>query len=249
MNATRLAPTLFALALVPVLACGGGQKAARKDAAPASQPATTAVAPIPEGYHSLTPGLVVSDVAAASAWYVRALGAVATELVSADDGTVIHAEVRIGDSTIMLSPEDEAHGAKGPLTLGGTNGGLLIYVPDVDATFAGAVEAGATAVMPVGDMFWGDRYGQLTDPWGHRWSVATHKFDLSSEVVAERARAWGAIRGSSAAFVFRWLRGGPEVRLEPGVRAVLRLSHDDRSGAFGTSITPPPQGEPRCARL
>ena len=193
MSARRVTMLLCALSLVPLLACGGGNKATKTEAAPKkAEAAPAAVAPIPEGYHTLTPSLTVSDVKAASDWYGKAFGAASTELVTTKEGVVVHAEVTIGGSIVMLSPEDPAHGAKGPAALGGTNGGLMIYVPDVDATFAAAIAAGATQVVPVGDMFWGDRYGQLTDPYGHRWAIATHQFDLPPAVIQERAKAFGA---------------------------------------------------------
>lgn len=177
-------------------ACGGGGAATAEESTippPADEAgagAEAAVTPIPDGYHSINPMLVVPDVEAAIAFYEAALGAEQAELVRGPDGAPMHGEVRIGDSIVMLSPEHEEHGSFAPSTAGGTNGALLIYVADVDAAFARALEAGAESVMPVSDMFWGDRYGQIQDPYGHRWSLATHRYELSGEEMGRRAQAW-----------------------------------------------------------
>lgn len=148
--------------------------------------------PIPEGFHSITPYLAIKGAAEAIDFYKRAFGATERSRMAAPGGSVVHAEIQIGDSVIMLGEENPQMGAPGPKTLGGSTGGLMIYVEDVDAAFARAVGAGATVQMPVADMFWGDRYGRLVDPFGHLWSIGTHKEDLTPEQIGERAQAWFA---------------------------------------------------------
>ena len=142
---------------------------------------TPAVKPIPEGMHTLTPHLICAGAAEAIDFYRRAFGAVETSRMPGPDGKLIHAAVRIGDSALMLVDEMPQWGALGPKARGGTSVTIHLYVQDVDASFAQAVAAGATVTMPLADMFWGDRYGQVEDPFGHRWSLATHKQDLSED--------------------------------------------------------------------
>jgi PhnB protein len=149
-----------------------------------------AVRPIPEGYHSVTPYLIVSGAAAALEFYEKAFGAVEVLRIDAPDGKVGHAEVKIGDSHVMLADEFPDMGAASPKTVGGSPVGLLLYVPDVDAVFSRAVSAGATVRYPVNDKFYGDRAGTVVDPFGHQWTVATHKEDLSVEEVQRRAKAF-----------------------------------------------------------
>lgn len=178
--------------LMMLAACGGGEEETTTTTTTSTSGSeTTAVSPIPEGYHSVTAHLVVADMRAALEWYANVLGAQQTELMTAPDGSPMHGEMRIGDSVVMLGSENAEHGMRQPAALEGTCGALMVYVEDVDATFAAAIEAGATATMPVGDMFWGDRYGQVMDPYGHRWSLATHKFDAPRDQMAERGAAWG----------------------------------------------------------
>lgn len=141
--------------------------------------------PIPEGMHSLTPHLVCAGAADAIEFYKRAFNAVEQARMPGPDGKLIHAAVKIGDSTLMLVDENPQWGSLGPKALKGSPVTIHLYVPDVDATVAQAVAAGAKVTMPVADMFWGDRYGQLEDPFGHRWSVATHTRDLTSEEIRE----------------------------------------------------------------
>ena len=141
--------------------------------------------PIPEGMHSLTPHLVCAGAADAIDFYKRAFNAIEQARMPGPDGKLIHAAVQIGDSTLMLVDENPQWGALGPKALKGSPVMIHLYVPDVDATVAQAVAAGAKVTMPVADMFWGDRYGQLEDPFGHRWSVATHMRDLTSEEIRE----------------------------------------------------------------
>jgi PhnB protein len=139
------------------------------------------VKPIPEGYHTLTPFLTVRDARSAIDFYKQAFGAVERGVMNGPDGKVMHAELMIGNSIIMLADEFPAFDCLSPQAIGGTSSGLHIYVEDVDSAFDQAVKAGAVVEMPVGDMFWGDRYGKLKDPFGHKWSIATHTADLSLE--------------------------------------------------------------------
>ena len=148
-----------------------------------------AVKPIPEGYHTVTPYLAVDDASAAIEFYKRAFGATERTRMPGPDGKVAHAELEIGDSLIMLSDPFPQSAAKPPKELGGTTGGVFLYVEDVDAAFQQAIDAGATVEMPLDDMFWGDRFGSLMDPFGHHWSLATHKEDLTEEEIAERGQA------------------------------------------------------------
>ena len=141
--------------------------------------------PIPEGMHSLTPHLVCAGAADAMEFYKRAFNAVEQARMPGPDGKLIHAAVKIGDSILMLVDENPQWGLLGPKALKGSPVTIHLYVPDVDATVAQAVAAGAKVTMPVADMFWGDRYGQLEDPFGHRWSVATHTRELTSEEIRE----------------------------------------------------------------
>ncbi len=141
------------------------------------------VKPIPDGMHALTPHLVCDGAAAAIDFYVKAFNAVELARLAGPDGKLMHGMVRIGDSPLMLV---DAMPGWGVLDLKGLNGSPVIihlYVEDVDAAIAQAAAAGATVTMPPADMFWGDRYGQLTDPFGHKWSLATHKQDLSPEQI------------------------------------------------------------------
>ena len=145
------------------------------------------VRPIPEGYHTATPYLVAADAAAAIEFYKRAFGAQEIMRIAGPDGRVGHAEVTIGDSRIMLSDEFPDMGTRGPKMLGGSPVSIYLYVEDVDALTQRALAAGAKAVRPVEDKFYGDRSGTLEDPFGHTWHVATHKEDLSAEEVRRRA--------------------------------------------------------------
>ena len=147
------------------------------------------VKPIPDGYHSVTPYITVNDAAAAITFYKRAFGAEEKMRMNGPDGKVGHAELKIGDSMIMLADEMPHGGLRSPKSLGGTTAGMFIYVNDVDSVFNQAVSAGAKVEMPVADQFWGDRYGKLMDPFGHSWSVATHKEDLTPEEMSKRAKA------------------------------------------------------------
>ncbi|HXO35917.1 MAG TPA: VOC family protein [Candidatus Acidoferrales bacterium] len=140
---------------------------------------------IPEGYHTLTPYMTVRDAARAIDFYKPAFGAVERGVMKGPDGKIMHAELRIGDSIVMLADEFHHFGSLSPQSIGGTGMGLHIYVEDVDSAFERAIGAGATVEMPVSDMFWGDRYGKLLDPFGHKWSIATHTRDMSMEEIEE----------------------------------------------------------------
>jgi len=145
--------------------------------------------PVPEGYHTATPYLIVNDAAKALDFYKRAFGA--TELMSMTDprGRIMHAEFKIGDSIIMLGQENPQMGVRSPQSLGGSPMFLYLYVEDCDKSFNRAVEAGASATAPLKDQMWGDRSGSVKDPFGHSWWIATHKEDVSAEEIRRRMAA------------------------------------------------------------
>jgi uncharacterized glyoxalase superfamily protein PhnB len=143
------------------------------------------VRPIPEGFHSLTPHLVCEGAAQAMDFYQQAFGAVELGRMPGPGGKIMHGTMRIGDSVMMLVDAFPDFGSNGPLALKGSPVVIHLYVEDADAAFARAVEAGATPVMPLADMFWGDRYGVLVDPFGHKWAIATHQRDLSIEQIEQ----------------------------------------------------------------
>ena len=151
-----------------------------------------AVKPIPEGYHSVTPYLIIRGAAAALEYYKQAFGAVELMRMPAPGGKIGHAEIKIGDSPIMLADEYPEMGYKGPQTIGGSPVSLMIYVEDVDTVFNRAVDAGGTVKEAVQDKFYGDRTGTIVDPFGHVWHLATHKEDLSMEEMEQRAKAQGS---------------------------------------------------------
>ncbi|HVI10270.1 MAG TPA: VOC family protein [Candidatus Binatia bacterium] len=143
------------------------------------------VKPIPEGFHSVTPYMTVRDAARAIEFYKQAFGAEERGVMKSPDGKVAHAQIRIGDSIIMLGDEFPEMGALSPLSTGGAGMGLHIYLDDVDTAFDRAIKAGCKVEMPLADMFWGDRYGKLADPFGHKWSIGTHKKDMSMDEMTE----------------------------------------------------------------
>jgi len=149
----------------------------------------TKLKPIPDGYHTLTPYLIVKGAAQAMEFYTKAFGA--TELCRLDspDGKIAHGEFKIGDSIFMISEENPEWGSSSPETLGGSPVTLFIYVPDVDVTFADAMKAGAKEKMPIKDQFWGDRTGQVIDPFGHHWHIATHIEDVDPSEFPSRMAA------------------------------------------------------------
>ncbi len=144
------------------------------------------VSPIPAGYHSVTPYLIVKGAAQAIEFYKAAFGAVELFRLEMENGVLGHAEIKIGDSCVMLADEFPDMGALGPQSMGGSPVSLLIYMPEVDAVFARAIAAGATLKKPVQDQFYGDRSGMLTDPFGHSWSIATHIEDVAPEEMTRR---------------------------------------------------------------
>jgi PhnB protein len=139
--------------------------------------------PLPEGIRTATPHLVCAGAAEAIAFYKKAFDATEMTRLAGPDGRLMHACVRIGDSAVMLVDEFPDYGVIGPKALGGSPVTIHLFVDDVDAFVARAVEAGATVTLPVADMFWGDRYGKLEDPFGHRWSVATHLRDMTPDEI------------------------------------------------------------------
>jgi PhnB protein len=156
------------------------------------------VKPVPEGYHTATPYLTVNDAVRAIEFYKRAFGAQEITRMEAPGGKIGHAELRIGDSVVMLCDEMPGSGSRSPQSLGGTTAAIFLYVPDVDAQFQQAVAAGAQAHMPPADMFWGDRLGKLMDPFGHSWALATHKEDVAPAEMKKRAEAFQASMAQQA---------------------------------------------------
>jgi PhnB protein len=148
------------------------------------------VNPIPAGYHTVTPFLSIKDAEKAIRFYQKAFNAKEIELHKTPEGKVMHAVIQIGNSRLMIADEfpNSGCGMASPASLKSTTVGLHLYVEDVDSFFNQAVKAGATVSMPVTDMFWGDRYGQLQDPYGHRWSVSTHKFDPTPEQIEQGSK-------------------------------------------------------------
>jgi PhnB protein len=143
------------------------------------------IKPIPEGMHTVTPHLVCAGAADAIEFYKKAFNAVEMARIPQPDGKIMHASIRIGDSVVMLVDEFPAWGVRGPKSLGGSPVTIHLYVEDVDRFTERAVGAGAKITMPIADMPWGDRYGQLDDPFGHRWSVATHVRDVSPDEIQQ----------------------------------------------------------------
>jgi PhnB protein len=151
---------------------------------------TRKVNPIPQGYHTITPSLVVREAEKAIEFYKKALGADETLRMPGPDGRIMHAELRIGDSMIMLSDEMPSMGSKSPKAYGGTPVGFYVYVENVDAAWKRAVDVGANPVMPLADMFWGDRTGCLEDPFGHRWWLSQHVADPTPEEIRKGQEAF-----------------------------------------------------------
>lgn len=149
------------------------------------------VKPIPQGMRTVTPHLVCAGAAAAIKFYKKAFNAVELVRLPGPDGKIMHAQIQIGDSAVMLVDEFPKMGALGPKSLKGSPVTIHLFVEDVDAFAKRAVRAGAKMTMPIADMFWGDRYGQLEDPFGHRWSVATHVRDMSPEEIQQAMAKMG----------------------------------------------------------
>jgi len=151
----------------------------------------TNVKPIPEGYHSVTPYLIIKGAAEAIEYYKKSFGATELFRMPTPDGKIGHAELKIGDSPIMLSDEHPDLGHVGPQTLGGTPVGIMIYVDDVDTIYKRAISGGGQEIRPLQDQFYGDRSGTLKDPFGHMWTVATHVEDVAPEEMQKRMAAAG----------------------------------------------------------
>ncbi len=154
------------------------------------------VKPIPDGYHTVTPYMIVKDAARAIEFYKKAFGATELVRMAGPDGKVFHAEIKIGNSPIMLADEHPEFLARSPQTIGGSPISICLYVPDVDALASQAVAAGAKVLRPVKDQFYGDRSGTFEDPFGHTWTIATHKEDLSAQEIGRRMEAMMQQQGS-----------------------------------------------------
>ena len=153
--------------------------------------------PIPEGFRTVAPHLTIKGASDAIAFYTKAFGAEEVlRMSSPDDSVVMYAEIKIGDSRVMISDEMPQGCCKSPSTVGGTTAVIHLYVTDCDKLYDQATGAGAEAVMPMMDTFWGDRYGMVKDPFGHCWSIATHKEDLTPEEIGQRAEAFFANMGN-----------------------------------------------------
>ena len=146
-------------------------------------------APVPEGYRTVTPYLVIKNAGEAIGFYEKAFGATERFRMPGPGGAVMHAEIQLGDSMIMLCDEFPDWGQLSPLSRGGTTFSLFVYVPDCDALYNRAVEAGCKGAMPPADMFWGDRFSKVVDPYGHEWCIATHVEDVSPEEMEKRGAA------------------------------------------------------------
>jgi PhnB protein len=146
-----------------------------------------AVKPVPEGYHTVTPYLAVENASAAIDFYRRAFGAKERARISGPGDTIMHAELEVGDSLVMLSDPFPQASTTPPKELGGTSASVFMYVEDIDAVYRQAIDAGATSLMEPDDMFWGDRFGSVQDPFGHSWTIATHIEDLEPEEMRRRS--------------------------------------------------------------
>jgi PhnB protein len=156
-----------------------------------------AVQPVPEGYHTITPYLAVENAPEAIDFYKRALGAKERVRMPGPGGSVMHAELEIGDSVVMLSDPFPQASTKPPKELGGTSVSIMVYVDNIDSLYKQAIDAGATSLMEPDDMFWGDRFGSVQDPFGHSWTIATHVEDVSPEEMQKRSQEFmSAMAGS-----------------------------------------------------
>jgi PhnB protein len=156
-----------------------------------------AVKPVPEGYYTLTPYLAVDDATAAIEWYERAFGAKERSRMPGPDGKIAHAEIEIGDSIVMLADPFPQSNVRPPKEIRGTTAAIFMYVENVDDIYRQAIDAGATVTSEPEDMFWGDRFASITDPYGHAWQIATHVEDLTPEQIQERSQEWMAAMASS----------------------------------------------------
>jgi PhnB protein len=151
-----------------------------------------AVQPVPEGYHTVTPYLAVDNAAEAIDFYRRAFGAKERARIAGPGDSVMHAELEVGDSLVMLSDPFPQASTTPPKELGGTSASVFMYVEDIDAVYRQAIDAGATSLMEPDDMFWGDRFGSVQDPFGHSWTIATHIEDLEPEEMRRRSEEFMA---------------------------------------------------------
>jgi PhnB protein len=151
-----------------------------------------AVQPVPEGYNTVTPYLSVDDASAAIDFYQRALGAKESVRMSGPGGAIMHAELELGDSRVMLSDPFPQFTPRPPKELGGTSVSIFLYVEDVDALYQQATDAGASSVAEPEDMFWGDRFASILDPFGHSWTIATHVEDVEPAEMQRRIEEWSA---------------------------------------------------------
>jgi PhnB protein len=235
------------LALATALsACGGGKQSS--STTPAGDDTKAANLPNPpEGFFTLTPNLIVNDVDAAMDYYTKVFGATKRFGLPGPDGKTMHAEIQIGDSIVMLGAEMAEMGAKSPKTLGGSPASLLYYVPDADAVIKAATDAGATVGMPAQDMFWGDRWGMIVDPFGHNWEIATHKEDLTDEQIGERMKAMMGqqVTPTPGTPAKSHMRAGYHT-LTPSLTAVdaraLIAFYKQAFGAEELNVTPMPDG-------
>ena len=152
--------------------------------------------PIPDGYHTVTPYIAVDGAADAIEYYKKAFGATERLRMDGPDGSIAHAEIEIGDSVVMVSDPFPQSTVKPPSSLGGTSASIMLYVEDCDGAVKQAVDAGAKIEMEPQDMFWGDRFGTIVDPFGHTWSIATHIEDVPPGEMAERGKAAMAAMGN-----------------------------------------------------
>ena len=148
--------------------------------------------PVPEGYHTLIPYIAVDDATAAIEFYQRAFGAKERLRMAGPAGMIAHAELEIGDSIVMLSDPFPQSSSRPPKELGGTSAGIFVYVDNVDELYKQAIDAGATSTMEPENMFWGDRFGSVMDPFGHSWQIATHVEDVAPEEMEKRSAEWMA---------------------------------------------------------
>jgi PhnB protein len=146
--------------------------------------------PVPEGYNTLTPYLAVENASEAIDFYQRAFGAKERVRMSGPGDSIMHAELEIGDSVVMLSDPFPQASTKPPKELGGTTVSIMTYVEDTDSVYKQAIDAGATSLMEPDDMFWGDRFGSVQDPFGHSWTIATHVEDVPPEEMQKRSEEW-----------------------------------------------------------
>jgi PhnB protein len=149
-----------------------------------------AVQPVPEGYHTITPYLAVDDASAAIDFYQRAFGAKERVRMPGPGDAIMHAELEIGDSLVMLSDPFPQASTRTPKELGGTSVNIFVYVDNIDELYKQAIDAGASSLMEPDDMFWGDRFGSVQDPFGHSWTIATHIEDVAPEEMEKRSQAW-----------------------------------------------------------